>query len=78
MRPTISIVFDGVTETVDHQLAQLLGPERYHRFQPTLGPARDDFDDVSARNLEMLTEQARELVARRSEDLDRLLEQLVG
>ena len=78
MRPAINIVFDGVTETVDHQLGQLLGPERYHRFQLTLGRARDDFDDASARNLGLLTEQARELVAGRSEDLDRLLEQLAG
>ena len=78
MRPAIDIVFDGVAETVDHQLGQLLGSERYHRFQLTLGRARDDFDDASSRNLGLLAEQAQELVGARSDDLDRLLEELVG
>ena len=78
MRPVIDVVFDGVAETVDHQLAQLLGGERYQRFQVTLTRARDDLDDASARNLTLLAEQAHELVAGRSADLDRLLERLTG
>ena len=77
MRPVIGVVFDGVAETVDYQLAQLLGDGAYHRFQVTLTRASDDLDDASARNLTLLAEQAHELVAGRSHDLDRLLERLV-
>ena len=77
-RPVIDVVFDGVAETVDYQLGQLLGDQRYDRFQVTLTRARDDLDDVSARNLALLAEHARELVAARSHDLDRLLERLAG
>ena len=78
MRPVIDVVFDGVAETVDHQLAQLLDERHYDRFQPTLTRASDDLDDASAGNLALLAEQAHELVAARSPDLDRLLERLVG
>ena len=78
MRPLIGVVFDGVAETVDYQFAQLLGNERYHRFQLSLTRASDDLDDAGSRNLTLLAEQAHELVASRSEDLDRLIEHLVG
>ena len=78
LRPVIGVVFDGVAETVDYQLSRLLGDEDYHRFQVTLTRASDDLDDASARNLALLAEQARELVAARSEDLDRLLERLTA
>lgn len=77
MRPVIDVVFDGVAETVDYQLGQLLGGERYHRFQLALTRASDDLDDASARNLTLLAEQARELVASRSQDLDALLERIL-
>ena len=78
MRPVIGVVFDGVVETVDYQFSQLLGAERYDRFQLTLTRASDDLDDASARNLTLLAEQAQELVASRSQDLDRLLERLTS
>ena len=78
MRPVIGVVSDGVAETVDYQLAQLLGDGAYDRFQVTLTRASDDLDDASARNLTLLTEQAHELVAARSQELDRLLERLAG
>ena len=78
MRPVLDVVFDGASESVDYQLRQLLGGERYHRLQVTLTRASDDLDDAGARNLALLAEQARELIASRSQDLDRLLERLTG
>ncbi len=77
MRPAIDIVFDGVAETVDYQLRELLGDEGYVRLQVTLTRARDDLDDASARNLALLADQAGELIATRSQDLDRLLDELL-
>lgn len=77
-RPAISVVFDGVVATVDYQLGQLLGEERYHRFQVALTRASDDLDDASRRNLALLAEQARELVATRSDELDAAVERLVA
>jgi hypothetical protein len=77
VRPVIDVVFDGVAATVDYQLDQLLA-ERHHRFQVTLDKASDDLDDASAENLALLQQQARELIAERSDDLDRVVAALGG
>ena len=78
LRPVIDIVFDGVADTVDYQLEQVLGPDRYHRFQVTLDLASDALDDARPRNLALLQEQAAELVSRDSERLDRVVELLAA
>lgn len=76
VRPVIDIVFDGVSDTVDYQLRQLLGG-RYHRFQvPLTHGSSDALDDASRENLEKLSGRARELVEARSDELDRALERL--
>ena len=77
VRPLIDVVFDGVSAAVSYQLDQLIG-ERHHRFQVTLDRASDDLDDASARNLDLLAEQAAALVAERSDDLDRVVEALTA
>ena len=77
VRPLIDVVFDGVSAAVSYQLDQLLG-ERHHRFQVTLDRASDDLDDASERNLDLLAEQAAELVNDRSDDLDRVVEALLA
>ena len=77
VRPLIDVVFDGVSAAVSYQLDQLLG-DRHHRFQVTLDRASDDLDDASAENLGLLAEQAAELVAARSDDLDRVVEALTA
>jgi patatin-like phospholipase/acyl hydrolase len=73
VRPVIDIVFDGVADTVDYQLNQLLLEGEYLRFQVELDRASDALDDASARNLAALEEQARELIAARGTDLDRVV-----
>jgi uncharacterized protein len=76
VRPVIDIVFDGVSDTVDYQLRELLDP-RYHRFQTALtGGAKDALDDASPQNLERLAALAHELVKTSSAELDAVLEQL--
>jgi patatin-like phospholipase/acyl hydrolase len=78
VRPLIDIVFDGVADTVDYQLTQILGPAAYDRFQTDLDHASDALDDASAANLERLEREARDLIAARSADLDRVCEALLA
>jgi uncharacterized protein len=77
-RPLIDVVFDGVAETVDFELAQLLGPERYVRLQTPLDEASDALDDAGDRNLEALRREGARLVEERGADLDRIAKALLG
>lgn len=73
----IDIVFDGVSDTVDHQMRQLLPdlpgvPVRYCRIQTDLEDASGELGDASAKNIARLGKAGRELVranARRLDDL---------
>jgi patatin-like phospholipase/acyl hydrolase len=76
-RPILDVVFDGVSDTVDYQLGQILG-DRYHRFQAALRPARDELDDASERNIEDLKLAAEALIDGRRAELDALCAQLAG
>src|SRR3954469_15610771 len=71
-RPLVDVVFDGLEETVDFELGQLLGPERYVRLQTDLTDASDDLDDASDRNLEALRREGNRLVEERAADLERV------
>ena len=75
-RPILDVIFDGVGDTVDYQLRQILpseadGSRGYHRFQTTLAPDLSEMDDASPGHLEglhrmaerILTDQAREIEA---------------
>ena len=75
-RPLVDVVFDGSAQTVEFELLQLLGPERYVRFQTDLTEASDDLDDASDRNLEALRREGTRLVERQSADIDRVVEAL--
>ena len=70
--PLIDIVFDGLAQTVDYELRQILGPERYVRVQTRLDEASDALDDAGDRNLEALRREGARLVAERDADLDRI------
>ena len=76
-RPILDVVFDGVSDTVDYQLGQILG-DRYHRFQTELHQAHDELDDASEQNIEDLKLAAEGLVEGRRRELDALCEQLTG
>src|SRR3954468_9129325 len=71
-RPLVDVVFDGVAQTVDFELGQLLGPERYVRLQTRLSEASDDLDDAGDRNLEALRREGNRLVEERAADLERV------
>jgi patatin-like phospholipase/acyl hydrolase len=73
VRPIIDIVFDGVADTVDYQLRQLLADDDYLRLQVMLEHASDALDDASARNLELLEQQANDLVLTHRPAIERMV-----
>ncbi|MCW3038568.1 MAG: Patatin [Solirubrobacterales bacterium] len=75
-RPIIDVVFDGVADTVDYQLRQLIGDD-YTRLQCRLLGASDALDDASAGNIAALVHLAEQLVAAESARIDSLCEALV-
>jgi predicted acylesterase/phospholipase RssA len=77
-RPLIDVVFDGASDVVDYQLTQLLGLERFFRFQTELTNASDDLDDASEDNLRALRLTGERLIADRARDLDAAIAALDG
>jgi predicted acylesterase/phospholipase RssA len=75
-RPIIDVVFDGVSDTVEFQLGQLLG-SRYVRLQAKLTLARPALDDASPANLRNLRRQGEELVAASGDEIERICRLLV-
>jgi patatin-like phospholipase/acyl hydrolase len=81
-RPVLNIIFDGVSDTVDYQLAEALG-RTYYRFETDLrrfpdgtrGP-NDDLDDASPENTGKLTRKAHEMMAVQSQKLGNVIRQL--
>ena len=78
VRPLIDVVFDGVSDTVEYQLAHLMPSGGVVRLQTVLDKASDALDDASPRNLALLEEQARELIARESAAIDAACAALVA
>ncbi len=68
-RPLIDVVFDGASDVVDYQLTQMLGEERFFRFQTELTSASDDLDDASRENLRALRLTGERLISERERDL---------
>ena len=77
-RPLVDVVFDGLAQTVDFELGQLLGPDRYVRLQIELTEASDDLDDAGDRNLEALRREGSRLVEERGADLERVAQALTA
>ena len=81
-QPILNVVFDGVADTVDYQLRELLVSEgddrRYYRFQTVLDIGKDDMDDTSRTNIAALKVKAREIIATNDAALKALCAQLVA
>jgi uncharacterized protein len=81
-QPILNVVFDGVSDTVDYQLREILAPEgdarRYYRFQTALDIGKDDMDDASRTNIYALKVKAREIISKNEDDLKALCAQLVA
>ena len=81
-QPILNVVFDGVSDTVDYQLKELLSTEegdarRYYRFQTVLDIGKDDMDDASATNIRALKTKAQEIIDENDAALEVLCAQLV-
>jgi uncharacterized protein len=78
----LNVVFDGVADTVDYQLRELLVSEgddrRYYRLQTVLDIGKDDMDDASRTNIAALKVKAREIIAKNDDALKALCAQLVA
>jgi len=82
-QPILNVVFDGVSDTVDYQLQELLSTEegdarRYYRFQTVLDIGKDDMDDASRTNIAALKTKAKEIISKNDAILDSLCAQLVA
>ena len=61
-RPILDVVFDGVADTTDYELRQLMSDDRYFRLQTTLAIGNDEMDDASADNTRALVLKGEDLV----------------
>lgn len=82
-QPILNVVFDGVADTVDYQLKELLSTEegearRYYRFQTVLDIGKDDMDDASRTNIAALKTKAREIIAENDAALKSLCAKLTA
>jgi uncharacterized protein len=82
-QPILNVVFDGVADTVDYQLRELLFTEegddrRYYRFQTVLAIGKDDMDDASATNIQALKKKAQEIIDENETALETLCAQLIA
>jgi patatin-like phospholipase/acyl hydrolase len=80
-KPILDVVFDGVSDTVDHQLQLLCevsdGEDpRYYRFQTELNVGSDDMDNVTNTNMAALKQKAQELIEAQDADLNKLCAEL--
>lgn len=80
-KPILDVVFDGVSDTIDHQMTILCqesetGDPRYYRFQTELDIGSDDMDNVTKTNLAALEQKAHELIEKQTDSLDRLCAEL--
>ena len=80
-RPVLDVIFDGVADTVDYQLRQLLPPgadgvPRYLRFQADLDADLSEMDDTSPEHLEGLHRAAESILQRQAADMAALVRQL--
>ena len=84
VRPIISVMMDGVSDSADYQLRQLLPDEkqddnqRYFRFDTDLDLALDDMDAAGAGNIRNLKAEAEQILDKQKAEFTRLLAKLNG
>lgn len=79
--PVLDVIFDGVADTVDYQLRQLLpakedGSARYHRFQAGLNADLSEMDDTRPEHLEGLRRAAESILQRQAAEIESLARRL--
>ena len=77
-RPILSVVFDGIADTVDHELRHLLKSNRYFRFQTELTKETQAFDNVTPENFAALEKLGERIIEDNKKMLDTLYQLLIG
>lgn len=78
-KPILDVVFDGVSDTTDYELKQLLPADKYFRFQVNLAEmGKDDMDDASGTNLHALKTLAAQLIDKNEGSLYDLCKELMN
>ena len=80
-KPILDVVFDGVSDTVDHQMKILCrdsdeGDPRYYRYQTELNIGSDDMDNATRTNIAALKQKAEQLIEEQDASLDQLCREL--
>ena len=73
-RHIINVVFDGVTESVEYELEQVLSD--FHRLQVWLEPAQEPMDKPG--NVESLVELGEDLVTKEDRQIDTIVAKLLA
>ena len=68
-QPIIGVVLDGASDTVEHELARLLGANDYHRFQLDIPNANRQMDNASKGNIDALRALAQGMIASAQQSL---------
>ena len=82
IRPILSILMSGVSETVNYQLAQIFDavgrPEQYLRIDDELLIAKSDMDNASQENLKALGQEGERIAQKFDDKLDALTDLLLA
>ena len=80
-QPILSVVFHGVSDTVDYQTRQILNevgkPNRYHRLQIPLKRGAHELDNTSAANVRALKSLAETIIKDRDSEIDAICQELL-
>jgi len=81
--PLVSLFLDGMGDSVDYQLRQLLpdtkeGPARYYRLQPLLAEGSDNIDDASRTNIRVLKMISDDYIREHTLAIDEMCAQLTA
>jgi uncharacterized protein len=68
-RPILDVVFDGVSDTTDYELRQVMEDGRYFRLQTVLDIGSDALDDASRTNMQALVTKGERLVEQAEKDV---------
>ncbi len=82
-KPVLDVIFDGVADTVDYQLRQILpaaedGTPRYLRLQTELDADLSELDDTSPQHLEGLHRAAEGILQRQAGEMEALARRLAA
>jgi len=77
-KPLLSAVYDGVSQSVEYQLKQLLSPDSYYRLQTKLDEENDDMDDASPKNIKDLKILAEHLIWEKKELIKLICDRLIS